>query len=150
ATPTSDSNIHFEVWIPPAGEWNGKFQGVGNGGFQGSISYGEMAVALRRGYATAGTDTGHTGDDLRFAEGHPERIVDWAYRSIHVMTETAKLLVRTHAGRFPERSYFTGCNTGGHQALMEAQRFPDDYDGIIAGAPAADRVHEIIGYLGVW
>src|SRR6185503_4696068 len=89
-------------------------------------------------------------DDLRFAEGHPERIVDWATRSIHLMTEAAKAIIRDHAGRFPDRSYFYGCNTGGHQALMEAQRFPDDYDGIIAGAPAADRVHEIIGYLGVW
>jgi len=150
ATPTPESNINFEVWIPPADAWNGKFQGVGNGGFQGSISYDDMASALRRGYATASTDTGHIGDDLRFAEGHPERIVDWATRSIHLMTEAAKAIIRDHAGRFPDRSYFYGCNTGGHQALMEAQRFPTDYDGIVAGAPAADRVHEIIGYLGVW
>ncbi len=150
AAPTADSAINFEVWIPPAGAWNAKFQGVGNGGFAGSISYGDMATALRAGYATAGTDTGHTGDDLRFAEGHPERIGDWAYRSIHVTAETAKLVVRNHTGRFPERSYFSGCNTGGHQALMEAQRYPGDYDGIVAGAPAADRVHEIEGYLWAW
>lgn len=150
ARPANDSEIRFEVWIPPAGAWNGKFLGLGNNGFQGAISYADMAATLRRGYAAAGTDTGHTGDDLRFAEGHPEKIVDWAYRAVHVMTETAKLIVRNHTGRFPERAYFNGCNTGGHQALMEAQRFPADYDGIIAGAPAADRVHEIIGYLGVW
>ena len=150
STPTSDSTINFEVWIPTAEAWNGKFQGVGNGAFEGSIGYAAMADALGRGYATASTDTGHTGGDLKFAEGHPEKIVDWAYRSIHLMTETAKLIVRNHAGRFPVRSYFTGCATGGHQALSEAQRFPGDYDGIVAGNPAADRTNEILYYLWAW
>ena len=150
ATPTSDSKINFEVWLPPSTSWNGRLMGIGTNGFQGAISYDDMRIALGRGYATVGSDAGHTGDDLRFAEGHPEKIIDWASRSIHLMTEAANNIVRSYAGRFPDRAYFNGCNTGGHQALMEAQRFPNDYDGIIAGAPAADRVHEIIGYLGVW
>jgi feruloyl esterase len=150
ATPTTDSVINFEVWIPTAQAWNGKFEGVGNNGFQGAIAYDAMAGALRRGYATASTDTGHTGGDLKFGNGHPEKIADWAYRAIHLMTQTAHLIVRDHMGRFPQYSYFDGCNTGGHQALMEAQRYPEDYDGIIAGDPAADRVHEVIGYLWAW
>jgi len=150
SAPTSDSTINFEVWIPTAEAWNGKFQGVGNGAFEGAIAYAAMAAALGRGYATASTDTGHTGGDLKFGEGHPEKIVDWAYRSIHLMTEAAKVIVRNHAGRFPDRSYFSGCATGGHQALSEAQRYPGDYDGIVAGAPAADRTNEILYYLWAW
>ena len=126
ARPTSDSEIKFEVWIPPAEAWNGKFAGVGNGGYMGSISYGAMAQQLRKGYATASTDTGHTGDDMRFGQGHPEKIVDYAYRAVHVMTETSKLIVRDAQGRFAEKSYFIGCSAGGQQALSEAQRFPED------------------------
>ena len=98
ARPTSDSDIRFEVWIPPAEAWNGKFEGVGNGGYSGAIGYSAMAVGLRRGYAVASTDTGHTGDDMKFGQGHPEKIVDWAYRSVHVMTETSKLIVRNCPG----------------------------------------------------
>src|SRR5271170_5676706 len=109
-----------------------------------------MENALTRGYATASTDTGHIGDDLIFGNGHPEKIVDWGYRSIHLTTEAAKLIIRDYAGRFSQHSYFNGCNTGGHQALMETQRYPDDYDGIIAGDPAADRVHEVVSYLWTW
>src|SRR3954447_13344818 len=77
ARPTSDSEIKFEVWIPPADAWNGKLEGGGNGGYCGSISYGAMATALRRGYATASTDTGHTGDDMKFGQGHPEKLIDY-------------------------------------------------------------------------
>ena len=93
ARPTSDSEIKFEVWIPPVETWNGKFQGVGNGGYQGSISYAAMANALRRNYATASTDTGHTGDDVKFGQNHPEKVIDYGWRAIHVMTDTAKLIV---------------------------------------------------------
>ena len=103
ARPTSDSEIKFEVWIPPVEAWNGKFQGVGNGGYQGSISYAAMANALRRGYATASTDTGHTGDDVKFGQGHPEKVIDYGWRAIHVMTDTAKLIVRNAQGRFAEQ-----------------------------------------------
>src|SRR5438477_4871609 len=125
ARPTSDSEIKFEVWIPPADAWNGKFEGVGNGGYSGAIAYAAMAAGLRRGYATASTDTGHAGDDMKFAQGHPEKLVDWAWRALHVTTETATLIVRDHTGRFAEHSYFHGCASGGPEALTEAQSFPD-------------------------
>jgi feruloyl esterase len=150
AHPTPDSDIRIEIWMPPPAAWNGKLEGVGNGGYMGNIPYAAMTAGLKRGYATAATDTGHTGDDLKFGEGHPEKVVDWAYRAIHVTAETAKLVVRDYMGSFPRRSYFVGCSTGGHQALSEAQRFPEDYDGIVAGDPAYDRVHQTAAYLWNW
>jgi feruloyl esterase len=135
--PASDSGIRFEVWMPASG-WNGKFQGVGNGGFAGSISYGGLAGAIQFGYAAASTDTGHQagGTDARWALGHPEKIADYGWRAIHEMTVQAKAIVKAYYGNAPARSYFSSCSNGGRQALMEAQRFPEDYDGIIAGAPA--------------
>jgi feruloyl esterase len=150
ARPTSDSEIKIEVWVPPIASWNGKFHGVGNGGYQGSISYAAMAAALRRGYATASTDTGHSGDDLRFGQGHPEKVIDYGWRAIHLMTDLAKLIVRNAQGRFAERSYFASCSAGGHQGMSEAQRFPDDYDGIIAGAPANNRIRQTFGFMHAW
>ncbi len=133
--PASDSEIKFEVWMPSA-NWNGKFQGIGNGGFAGSISYAGLAGALQRGYATASTDTGHSGSDASWALGRPEKIVDYGHRAIHEMTEKAKLVIKAFYGDGPKRSYFASCSNGGRQALMEAQRYPNDYDGLIAGAPA--------------
>ena len=150
ARPTSDSEIKFEVWLPPVEAWNGKFQGVGNGGYSGAIGYTAMANALRRGYATASTDTGHAGDDMKFGQGHPEKVIDWAYRAVHVMTEASKLVVRNAQGKFAEHSYFVGCSSGGHQALTEAQRYPDDYDGIIAGDPANNRIRQTFAFLHSW
>jgi len=147
ATPTSDSIINFEVWIPPAEHWNHNFVGVGNGGYMGAVSYGALTNALHRGFAAASTDTGHSGEDLKFAAGHPEKTVDWGYRSVHIMTESAKLIIRNYAGLFPQHSYFGGCSTGGEQALSEAQRFPEDYDGVVAGDPGNDRVHLNAGFL---
>lgn len=143
--PTSDSDIRFEVWMPSAG-WNGKFQGIGNGGFAGSISYAGLAGALSRGYAAASTDTGHTGGDATWARGHPEKIVDYGHRAIHEMTAKAKLVVTAFFGDGPKRSYFSSCSNGGRQGLMEAQRYPNDYDGIIAGAPANDFTHILLGF----
>ena len=104
-----------------------------------------MATRCSRGYATAGSDTGHAPDDLKFGVGHPDKIDDWAYRAVHVMTENAKLIVRDYYGRLPQYSYFTGCSTGGQQALTEAQRFPADYDGIVAGDPGHNRIHLMAG-----
>ena len=150
ARPTSDSEIKVEVWIPPVEAWNGKFQGVGNGGYQGSISYTALATALRRGYAAASTDTGHTGDDMKFGQGHPEKVIDYGWRAVHLMTDTAKLIVRNAQGRFAEKSYFVGCSAGGHQAMSEAQRFPEDYDGIVAGAPAHNRIRQAFGFMWSW
>lgn len=147
--PTSDSEIKFEVWLPAA-NWNGKFHGIGNGGFAGSISYGGpaggLSGALARGYATASTDTGHSGGDASWALGHPEKIVDYGHRAIHEMTEKAKMIIKAFYGDGPKRSYFASCSNGGRQALMEAQRFPDDYDGIIAGAPANAFTHILTGF----
>jgi feruloyl esterase len=150
ARPTSDSEIKFEVWIPPAEAWNGKFEGVGNGGYSGAISYAAMASGLRRGYAVASTDTGHTGDDMKFGQGHPEKVIDWAYRSVHVMTDASKLIVRNAQGKFADHAYFVGCSSGGHQALTEAQRYPDDYDGIVAGDPANNRIRQTFAFLHSW
>ena len=138
--PTTDSAIGIEVWMPAAG-WNHRFQGVGNGGFAGTISYGAMADALRLGNATASTDTGHMGPDGSFGMKHPEKVADWGYRAIHVMTEASKAIVQEFYGSRPEHSYFTGCSTGGHQGLSEAQRYPADYDGILAGDHGANRTH---------
>src|SRR5215471_19122939 len=133
--PTSDSEIKFEVWMPASG-WNGKFEGVGNGGFAGIISPAALAAVLSRGYATASTDTGHSGQDAKWALGHPEKIVDYGHRGVHEMTEKAKAIIAAFYGSGPKHSYFASCSNGGRQGLMEAQRYPQDYDGIIAGAPA--------------
>src|SRR4051794_36117468 len=135
--PSADSDIQFEVWMPISG-WNGKFEGIGNGGFAGAIGYAGMAGAVARGYATASTDTGHRagGTDAGWALGHPEKVVDFGYRAIHETAIVAKAAVAAFYGAGPKRSYFNSCLNGGRQALMEAQRFPADYDGIIAGAPA--------------
>src|SRR5687768_17971006 len=132
--PTSDSDIKIEVWLPSSG-WNGKYQAVGNGGWAGVISYSAMAEALQAGYATASTDTGHVGGRGAFALGHPEKLVDFAWRSEHEMTAKAKLLIAAFYGSGPRFSYWNGCSTGGRQGLKAAQMFPGDYDGIIAGAP---------------
>src|SRR5687768_3723830 len=137
--PTSDSNINAELWMPAA-NWNGKFMAVGNGGFGGSIQgYGEMRNVIRLGYATAGSDTGHSaadGPSGMFALGHPEKIVDFAYRAMHEMTATSKKLINEFYGKPHQFAYYKGCSTGGRQGVMAAQRYPEDFDGIIAGALA--------------
>jgi len=142
ARPSADSDIKIEVWLPAAG-WNGKFRGQGNGGFAGEIDYRSLAAAVGLGYASAGTDTGHAaaGTDARWALGHPEKVIDYGYRAIHEMTLAAKAAAKAFYGSEPRRSYFGSCSNGGRQALMEAQRFPGDYDGILAGAPANYWTH---------
>ena len=147
ATPSADSSIKIEVWMPengPSGSgWNGKLQGQGNGGFAGEIGYRQLGAGVNQGYATVGTDTGHAGGgtDASWALGHPEKVTDFGYRGIHEMTRVAKEVVKAFYGKETQHSYFTGCSNGGRQALMEAQRFPEDYDGIIAGAPANFWTH---------
>jgi feruloyl esterase len=150
ATPSPDSSMRVEVWVPAGEKWNGKLLGSGNGGFSGAFAYAPMAAGLARGYAAVSTDTGHTGDQVDFAIDHPEKLVDWAYRSVHVMTDIAKLVIRARHGRFPAHAYFDGCSTGGQQALSEAQRFPADYDGIVAGDPGQNRARLILGFLWSW
>ena len=146
-TPTPDSHIEFEVWMPSTG-WNGKFQGAGNGGFAGSIDYAEMAAALMSGYATSSTDTGHKASviDARWALGHLEKITDYGYRAIHETAVKSKSVLQAFYGEAPRKSYFSSCSNGGRQALMEAQRYPADYDGIIAGAPAANFTRIIASF----
>jgi feruloyl esterase len=135
--PTSDSDIKMELWLPAAG-WNGKFQAVGNGAFSGAIAYPAMATALARGYATSSTDTGHAGGSASFGLGHPEKVIDFGWRAVHEMTEASKQIIAAHYATGPKFSYWNGCSAGGRQALKEAQRFPSDFDGIIAGAPGLD------------
>ena len=139
-TPSSDSDIRIEVWLPSSG-WNNKLQAVGNGGWAGTIGYPALGAALKKGYAAVATDTGHSGDGASFAFEHPERFIDYAYRSEHEMTVAAKTIVNRFYGAGPKLSYFNGCSTGGRQALVEASRYPDDFDGIIAGAAANPKAH---------
>lgn len=139
-TPSSDSHIEMEVWLPTEG-WNGKFQAVGNGGWAGTISYAAMATALAEGYATASNDTGHKGGNAQFAIGHPEKLVDFAYRAVHEMTVQSKSIVSSYYGKPARLSYWNGCSTGGRQGLMSAQKYPDDFDAILAGAPANYQTH---------
>jgi feruloyl esterase len=138
AKPVADSEIGIEVWLPASG-WNGKLQGLGNGGFAGLIDHQNLAEALRHGYVAAATDAGHKSPlpvDASWAPGHPEKVADFGHRGVHEMTRAAKELALAFFGERPKRAYFAGCSDGGREALMEAQRYPEDYDGILAGAPA--------------
>jgi hypothetical protein len=149
ANPSADSDILIEVWLP-AENWNGKFQAHGNGGFAGELDYPHLAISILAGYATASTDTGHSGTavEAAWALGHPEKVTDFGYRAIHVMTDVAKQIIRSRFGTAPRYSYFLGCSNGGRQALMEAQRYPADFNGILAGAPANFWTHLLSS--GVW
>jgi len=142
--PVEDSVIPFEVWIPSSG-WNGKFFGIGNGGYAGTIGYGGLATAVRHGYAAASTDTGHHATsgapDAAWALGHPQKIIDFGYRAIHETAVKGKAIAAAFYGSAVRRAYFNSCSNGGRQALMEAQRYPEDYDGIVAGAPANYWTH---------
>ena len=133
--PTGDSDIKTEVWLPVAG-WNGKYRAQGNGGFAGEIDFPGMASAVEQGYATSGTDTGHATGGAGFALGHPEKVKDFGWRAVHDMSVETKALVKAFYGKAEEKAYFTSCSDGGREALMEAERFPGDFDGILAGAPA--------------
>src|SRR5262245_3455043 len=148
--PSSDSDIKMELWLPVVASWNGKFVVPGNGGFAGAIAPAGLAANLRNGYAAATTDTGHEGGSGAFMLDHPERLIDFADRAIHETTEKGKALVAAFYGRGPRFSYFNGCSTGGRQALTAAQRFPNDFDGIVAGAPAIYASHQSAGQIWIW
>ena len=151
--PTGDSHINFEVWLPSE-SWNGKFVSSGEGGFAGSLNYtrrgldGGLDEWIRRGYATASTDTGHLSTDGNWAIGHPEKVVDYAHRSKHLVTVAAKGLIAAFYGTPPSRSYFNSCSNGGRQGLMEVQRYPEDFDGVVVGAPWNYQSHSNAGF--VW
>jgi feruloyl esterase len=144
--PTPDSNIKIELWMPE-NNWNGRFLGTGNGGGAGKLFYRSLAFGMRRGFATANTDMG-TSPNADAAVGHPERWADFGYRSTHQMTVVSKQIVQAYYDKPDSHAYFVGCSTGGGQALMEAQRYPADYNGILAGAPANNRTHIHTGF--VW
>lgn len=145
---STDSAIKFEVWMPLSG-WNGKFQDVGNGGFAGMIVYRSMAGALLAGYATASTDDGHSGSvvDARWAIGHPDKVKDFGYRAVHETALISKTIIQRFYGDGIAQSYFNGCSDGGREALMEVQRFPEDFNGIIVGAPANNWTHQFAGFI---
>jgi feruloyl esterase len=172
--PTADSNIKIEVWLPESG-WNGRFLGTGGGGFQGVINYAELTSGLQGGFAATNSDLGtgssgcnplYCGSDgittplaTAFGDpgvasaglfGHPERIKDFGFRAIHLMTLRGKEIAGAFYGQSAHKAYFAGCSTGGQNALMEAQRFPNDYDGILAGAPAFNRTHLHMAGLAGW
>jgi feruloyl esterase len=173
--PTSDSNIKIEVWLPET-TWNGRFLGTGGGGFQGVITYSELASGIQHGFAATNSDLGtgvsgcsplYCGSDgnmgnplaIAFGDpaspstglfGHPERIKDFGFRAIHLMTSRGKEIAGAFYGQNAHKAYFAGCSTGGQNALMEAQRFPDDYDGILAGAAAFNRTHLHMAGLASW
>ncbi|MEJ1961649.1 MAG: tannase/feruloyl esterase family alpha/beta hydrolase [Gammaproteobacteria bacterium] len=136
--PTADSVIGTEIWLPQSG-WNGKLLVAGSGGWGGAIGYGAMADALLRGYATVATDDGHQGGGAAFIVGHPEKLIDFAYRAEHEMTVEAKALVKAFYGRDARYTYWNGCSGGGREGLLQAARYPKEYDGVIAGDAANVR-----------
>lgn len=149
--PVPDSNIKIEVWLPMPGStpaWNGELEADGNGGWTGTINYKSLGAALGRGYAAAMTDTGHAGGSASFALGHPEKVIDFGYRAVHEMTVKSKGIVAAFYGQGAQRAIWNGCSAGGREGLKEAQMYPEDYDGIVAGDPIADFVGRSLG--GVW
>jgi feruloyl esterase len=137
--------LRFELWLPA--RWNGKYMAVGNGGMAGSVVFGAMVDPLNRGYATGSTDTGHssTNDDGAWALGHLDRLLNYAYRGIHLMAQADKGIIQAFYGTAPAHSYFNGCSFGGKQALTEVQRYPGDFEGVIAGDPANNFIRHYVG-----
>ncbi|HTY64609.1 MAG TPA: tannase/feruloyl esterase family alpha/beta hydrolase [Acidobacteriota bacterium] len=139
--PVQNSHIQFEVWLPPVANWNNRYFAVGNPAFEGAIKYQGLAKAIEKGYATASTDTGHEDPGHQWGMGHPERVVDWTHRAVHETTVVAKSLIKAFYGQSPRFSYWDSCHNGGRQGLTEAQLYPEDFDGIVAGDPAYYITH---------
>src|SRR5690242_3176777 len=150
ARPTSDSEIHFLLWLPAPEAWNGKYMQRGNGGWAGSIQPAILVTPLARGYAVSATDDGHqtTGEmpDASWAIGHPEKLIDFGYRSLHETASHSKAILQAYYGKTATHAYFMGCSDGGREALMEAERYPEDFDGIVAGAPANNWTNHFSGF----
>jgi feruloyl esterase len=149
ARPTSDSEIKIEVWMPAASAWNGKFRGTGNGGLGGNLSFPGLATAMHGGFATAGENTGHENGST-YALDHPEKIVDFGDRAAHEMTITAKASIAAFYGSAPKLSYMDECGGGSIAALKEAQKYPDDYDGVVVGGFAAHLTHHTFAQMWIW
>jgi len=152
ARPTSDSEINFTIWLPPKESWNGRYMQRGSGGWAGMIQPLVLVAPLMRGYAVAATDNGHKAagimPDASWAIGHPEKLIDFGYRSLHQTAILSKLILEAYYGKPSDHAYFSGCSDGGREALMEAERYPEDFDGIVAGAPANQWTHHFTGF--VW
>ncbi len=152
ARPTTDSEINFLLWLPYAGAWNGKYMQLGNGGWAGVVSSASLTRPLTLGYAVSATDDGHVSQavippDATFAIGHPEKLVDFGYRAVHETALASKAILDTYYGKPNSQAYFSGCSDGGREAFVEAERYPEDFDGILAGAPANHWTHQIAGFL---
>lgn len=144
--------VGIEVWLP-ASDWNGRFEGLGSGGFGGSINYTALAAAAARGFATANTGTGHVGGSsgaigqtLPWVQ-NPVTLRDWGHTSIHLMTRAAQAIIQDFYGQASAFSYYEGCSTGGAEAMEEAEFYPKDYDGIHAGSPGMDYSHLMESFL---
>ena len=148
AKPGPGSDIRIEVWLPAAG-WNGRLQAVGDGGLAGFIPFALMAQAMNGGYATAGTDTGHVGATVDFMPGNPDKLLDFAYRSTHELAKVAKAVIAAHYGKPPRWSYYNACSGGGRHGITSAQRFPADFDGIVAGAPSWNQARLDAARIGI-
>jgi len=137
----------FEVWLPEPGAWNGRLQGLGVGGMAGGEPYPAMADAVDAGFAAVGSDLGHQSGflDADWAIGHPEKVIEWGYAAVHDMTVRAKRVIAAYYGRPPRWSYFVGCSGGGREGMMEAQRYPTDYNGVLAGDPTIDFTRLALG-----
>ena len=148
AMPTPESRINFELWILSS-EWNKKLMAFGNGGYSAKMSsgYSSMTKQVARGNATVVGDTGHDTEDMMFVVGNPESMADWGYRSVHAITVAAKFILKNSQGTSPLYSYYQGCSTGGGQGLAEAQRYPDDFDGILVGDPGNNRMRLNIAFM---
>jgi len=142
--PSPESNVNIELWLPAGEAWNGRYVAVGNGGFAGTISTSAMVDPVRRGYAVSSTDTGHPpaapGQGGDFAL-NAELAIDFAYRAVHEMAVNSERLIDAFYSETPQFSFFTGCSTGGRQAMAEVQRYPGDFDGVVAGAAAYWPTH---------
>jgi feruloyl esterase len=151
ARPSSDSEITFLLWLPSRDEWNGKYMQNGSGGWAGVILPIQLVPALKRGYASSATDDGHKSDiskgaDASWAIGHPEKLIDFGYRAVHETAILSKKIVEAYYGKSAAEDYFFGCSDGGREALMEAERYPEDFNGIVAGAPANFWTHLMTGF----
>ena len=151
ARPSSDSEINFELWMPLATSWNGTYLQTGNGGWAGAIQTQQLIKPLARGYAASATDDGHTAvgpvPDASFAIGHPEKLIDFGHRALHETAIQSKAIIRAYYGKDINQAYFFGCSDGGREALMEAERYPEDFNGIVAGAPANYWTHHFTGFI---
>ncbi|SFV00516.1 tannase/feruloyl esterase family alpha/beta hydrolase [Pseudoduganella namucuonensis] len=146
ARPVPGSQIEFDIWLPLKG-WTRRLHMIGNGAYSSNIGYLQMINRLRAGDVAVATDTGHKGSELTFAIGKPESIFDFSHRAVHTTVNVAKAVTKAYYAAAPAYSYFSGCSTGGYQGLMEAQRYPEDFDGIIAGAPGNNRTALTLAFL---